>query len=91
MKDKYKILDIVHSGRKGKRWEPVTDYKYDDLRGCILRLGKIEQFKPVRATVYGHPYYETWLTSEVIGFDRDLNGDYLLETVNTIYVLKEVT
>ena len=91
MSEKYKIINIVHSGRKGPRWETVTDPKYDDMRGCILKIGEIRQFKPINATIYGHPYYDTWRTSEVIGLSRDSDNNYILETVNTIYILEEVT
>ena len=89
----YKIIEILHSGRKGIRNTPVKDSKYNQMIGSIIEcdLEYVEQFKPLKWWFKDHPFYEVWHTSEVLALLRDFENDLLyLETVNTIYVLKEI-
>ena len=61
MRTYYRIVDIVHSGRKGIRGEQVTDAKYDGLIGCraTLDITEIERFKPVKITFREMPSLST--------------------------------
>lgn len=88
----YKIKGIYHSGRKGTRWDPVMDEKYDGLIGqlCTFDPNEVEQFRWITIYLKTHPFYRWWNTSNVLQLSRDLNGDYLVETVNSIYVFEEV-
>ena len=87
MRTYYRIVDIVHSGRKGIRGEQVTDAKYDGLIGCraTLDITEIERFKPVK--IYLLDYNPWWVTSEVLGLFVS-NDKVEIETVNTIYRLE---
>ncbi len=92
-KYKYKIKGIYHSGRKGKRWDPVTDEKYDGMIGqlCTFDPEKVEQLQTVMFYLKTHPLYRYWHTSEVIQFSYDFDGSFVLETANSIYVFEEAT
>ena len=87
-----KIKGIYHSGRKGTRWDPVMDEKYDGLIGqlCTFDPGKVEQFETVTIYLKNHPFYKYWHTSEVLQLSRGFDGSYVLETANSIYVFDEV-
>lgn len=89
--NKYKIIDIVHSGRKGIRGEKVTQSKYEALVGCIayIDLDAIKPFQSVHMILKGHPDYDWWDTSVLLSFS--LHEGYMeIETANSIYVFEEV-
>lgn len=92
MNKRWVIKEICHSGRKGTRWTAVDDIKYNGLIGCFAEfdMDSVERFKGVHMVLKGHPYYDWWDTTGIIQLARRLDGDYVLETVNTIYVLEEV-
>lgn len=89
---KYRLRDIYHSGRKGNRWEKVTQPKYDDMVGCLTTFdpNSVEQFEGVRFYLKDHPLYRWWDTTAIVQLSRGFDGDYYLETINTIYVFEEV-
>ena len=89
---KFKIKEIVHSGRKGTRYDPVTDEKYDGLIGCNVKwnIKDIRQFDGTTFKFQNHPFYNYWHTSPVIQLSKRDFTVYELETVNTIYILEEV-
>jgi hypothetical protein len=94
-KRKYKILNIEHSGRKGIRYEPVKDPKYDGLIGSIIETENIENVKLFNEIkwdfVENKPaWYDLWHTSPVIEIYLDFENHYVIETVNTIYILEKV-
>lgn len=91
-KYKYRIKGIYHSGRKGTRWDPVMDEKYDGLIGqfCTFDPNEVEQFRWITIYLKNHPFYRWWNTSNVLQLSCDLNGNYVVETVNSIYVFEEV-
>ena len=86
------IKEILHSGRKGIRGEPVDDYKYDGLVGCYAKfdINDIKQCQPMHMKLSGHMYYDWWDTSLVIQLTRRNLNVYELETVNSIYILEEM-
>ena len=86
------IKDILHSGRKGIRGEPVDDYKYDGLVGCYAKfdINEIRACHGVHMKISGHSFYDWWNTSPVIQLTKRNFDVYELETVNTIYILEEV-
>ena len=95
MKDdrfKYRIEGIYHSGRLGTRWQEVSDLKYDGLVGCLCSFDpkEVEQFKGIRFFLKDHPYHSWWETTAVLQLAKDFDDNYVLETVNTIYMFKEV-
>ena len=93
MKGKYRISSITHSGRKGERHSPVTDFKYNSLIGsvCIFDPFKVRAYESLHFPVYESPVYDWWDTSEVIALDVDTRDDSIhLETVNTIYVFEKI-
>ena len=88
---KYKIINIVHSGRKGIRGEKVTQSKYEDLVGCTayIDVNSIRPFQSVHMILKGHPSYDWWDTSVLLSFSLD-NGYMEIETANSIYMLEEI-
>lgn len=87
----WKIVDILHSGRKGVRWTPVDDPKYDDIRDCdaYFNLEDIEGLKSFRFNFKHHLLYDYWDTSSVISVGIK-KGQLIIETVNTIYMMEEI-
>lgn len=89
----YIIREITHSGRKGLRGAPVEDEKYESMIGAtiVCNLESAKQFKKLRWDFKNHPLYDYWNTSEVLALSYNYKTDlWELETVNTIYMLKEV-
>jgi ribosomal protein L14E/L6E/L27E len=89
----YKIVDILHSGRKDIRGKPVTDKKYEGLINSkiICDLKNIKPFERVRMYVKNHPLYDYWDISAVVKLSYDeLNKIWIIETLNSIYKLKEL-
>ena len=91
---KYRIEKILHSGRKGIRFEPVIESKYDGLIGSIVEiedLYSVEEFQTLHMIIKNHPQYDWWDTTEVLGLAYDsFKKEYFCETINTIYVFKEI-
>lgn len=95
MKKRYRIVLVQHSGRKGPRSQPVDDPKYNGIVNSIVEsdlLYNLQQFQNVHWDFYDtESQYDYWVTSSVIQLQRDRrNGQYILETLNTIYTLEEV-
>ena len=88
----FRIKEILHSGRKGIRGEPVDDYKYDGLVGCYAKfdINDIRACQGVHMVISGHNFYDWWNTSPVIQLTKRDFDVYELETVNTIYILEEM-
>ena len=87
----FRIKGIYHSGRKGLRMSPVTEYKYDGLVGCVIEwnINSIQLFQPTRFLIKNHPIYSLWNTSAIIQLSKEKYSDtYILETINTIYELE---
>ncbi len=87
----YVLKNILHSGRKGTRGEPVDDIKYDGLIGLRVTfdIQKIKQFEPTRLYLLDyHRLYEWWDTSEILALSAS-NGKVEIETANSIYKLEE--
>ena len=92
---KYKIVEIMHSGREGLRYTWVTDPKYDGVVGSIVTIkGSIEDIKQYSFVkmdfVKTDSLYDYWTTSEVLEIVKDTNERYSIETANAIYVLEQV-
>lgn len=56
--------------------------------GCI-DIEDIEILKPAVFHFSCHPYYNYWRTSDVVCFSV-IGDEAVIETVNSIYVLKEI-
>ena len=80
----FRIAGIYHSGRKGKRWNPRTEEKFDSMVGCLC------DFDPDEVDLKDHPNYDWWDTTGIVQLSRGFDGKYILETINTIYVFEEV-
>ena len=89
---KYKIIDIVHSGRKGIRGEKVIQNKYENMIGCIayIDIDNIKPFQNIHMILKGHPEYDWWDTSVLISYHTDSYDRLLFETVNSIYILEKI-
>ena len=87
----YKIKAIYHSGRKGTRWDPVMDEKYDSLIGqlCTFNHNEVKQFRWITIYLKNHPFYRWWNTSNVLQY-LVTQRRCVVETVNSIYVFEEV-
>lgn len=93
---KYKITNILHSGRKGVRDEPVADQKYNGLVGSVVVLIGMDivedckQFDKLSMIIISSDSnYYYWDTSAVISIARGYCGEYHVETLNAIYILEE--
>lgn len=92
--NKYIIKAITHNGRKGLRGTPVDAEKYESMIGAtiVCNLEGAKQFRELRWDFENHPLYDYWNTSEVLALSYNYKTDlWELETVNTIYMLKEVS
>ena len=91
MKKFYKLLDVVHSGRKGIRGTSVCDMKYEGVIGftCSFDIDDIQQFKPMRFEVADSWFYDWWRTSEILALNIG-EGFIEVETANSIYIFKEI-
>lgn len=90
---KYKIMSIMHSGRKGTRFEKVTNDKYDGLIGSIIvckDLRYVKQFECLKMKVVEGSFNKNWETTAVISLWENVNHFYYCETINSIYILSEV-
>lgn len=90
---KFKIIEIVHSGRKGTRYSPINNEKYYGLVDSIIEMKPLESLKSYEELKWNFVEtksgYEWWHTSVVICVSKHEN-DYLVETVNTIYALQKI-
>ena len=91
MEKYFKLLDVVHNGRKGLRGSQMCDRKYEGLIGahCKFDLDNIQQFKPLKFEVINSLYYDYWHTSEVLEV-AVINGVLEIETANSIYRFREL-
>ena len=91
--NKYRILAIFHSGRKGTRWTKVNDEKYDDLESCEVwfDLSEIKPYEQFKFILKGHPNYEWWTLSCIIAvWYNKIEDIFYMETLNSIYCLEKV-
>jgi len=96
-KTKYTITDILHSGRRGLRNMPSNDPKYNGIAGSVVTLrnvNKIEDYKQFDELQFNFvdtkSNYEIWNATPIVAIGMDKSGRYVVETVNTIYHMKEV-
>ena len=96
-KKRYRVLEILHSGRKNTRNKPVDNPKYDGIIGSIVELAGINSIEGIRQFnlvsfefVKTSSDYDWWNTSAVISVFLDFHNRYHIETINTIYILEEV-
>lgn len=90
---KYKIMTILHSGRKNTRYTMVNNEKYDGLIGCIVICKDLHSLKPyecLKMKIKDVLFYRTWETTSVICLYQNVDTYYYCETINSIYVLKEL-
>ena len=86
----YKIVDVVHSGRKGKRGKKVTAEKYEGIVGCtvLFDINDIGQFSSMKFLFKNHPTYDCWSTSEVLAMATNDDRQVYIETANSIYIFE---
>lgn len=90
---KYKIMAILHSGRKDTRFKKVDADKYDGLIGSTVickNLNNIKQFECLQMKVLDSPFYKIWETTAVISLWENVNRFIYCETINSIYILGEL-
>ena len=89
--EKFRIIDILHSGLKGERGSPVTQSKYEGMLGAIVWIDKTCVYldRPAHIIFENHPTYEWWDTSNVIAISETENF-FGIETLNSIYVLLKI-
>ena len=93
----FRIVNILHRGREGKRNTPVTDQKYNGMVNSIIKLKNYDsieniwQFDELRFDfIETESDYDFWRSSCVIAISLGYDNLYYIETINTIYVLEEV-
>lgn len=90
---KYRIMAIMHSGRKDVRYKKVSADKYDGLVGSIVickDLSEVKQFECITMKVINCPFHKIWETSPIVSIWENVNRFYYCETINSIYVLGEL-
>ena len=90
---RYKIMTILHSGRKNTRYTMVNNEKYDGLIGSIVvckDLHEVQPYENLKMKVKEGAFRGVWETSPVICLYQNVDTYYYCETVNSIYVLKEI-
>ena len=93
---KYKIISIVHSGRKDARFKKVNADKYDGLIGATIickNLDDIKQFEYLRMKVLDSPFHKAWETTAIVSLRKEVKEFhifYYCETINSIYILYEL-
>ena len=95
MRMKYRISNVYHSGRKCVRYD--LDRAKINLQGSVFvienhdNIESVKQFEPLHFSfVETMSPYEFWDTTEVIGLRKSFNDAYELETINSIYIIKEI-
>lgn len=91
MKSGYIVENILHSGRKGPRFEERNEHKYYGLKGFTVEFC-IEDLKggqPMYWIVKDSPIYDWWNTTAVLEAYH-VEGMLIIETINTIYLLREL-
>ena len=93
MKQYYRILNIVHSGRKGERGTAVTDIKYEGVIGCRAAFDTEKLKRDYGLQMFFVPYehrtYDWWTISSVQRFYHEEEDNILvIETLNSIYYLE---
>lgn len=90
---KYIIKYIYHNGRKGERWKPHDNPKYEDILGSTIALDeeRIVLYSPVKFLFKGNKFFDYWYTTPVLEVTEIFDYDGIfLETTNAIYELREV-
>ena len=90
---KYKIMAILHSGRKDTRLKKVDADKYDGLIGSTVickDLYDVKQFECLKMKVINSPFHRVWETTAIIALWENINHFFYCETVNSIYILGEL-
>ena len=90
---KYKIITILHSGRKDTRFKKVDADKYDGLIGSTVickDLNNIKQFECLQMKVLDSSFHKVWETTSVISLSENVNHFICCETINSIYILCEL-
>lgn len=93
MVKKYKIKEILHSGRKAERGLPVQDNKYEHVVGynCFFNKEDIIVGLPFIFLFLYNPEYMWWGMSNVVSVkDNSSDNELVVETLNSIYVFKEI-
>ena len=90
---KYKIMAILHSGRKDTRFKKVDSDKYNGLIGSTVickNLCNIKHFECLRMKVLDNPLYKIWETTAVVSLWENVNKFLYCETIDSIYILCEL-
>ena len=90
---KYKIMAILHSGRKDTRFKKVDADKYNGLIGSTVickDLDYVKQFECLRMKVLNSPFHRVWETTAIISLWEKVNHFFYCETINSIYILSEI-
>ena len=90
---KYRIITILHSGRKDIRFKKVNADKYIGLIGSTIickDLSEVKQFECLRMKVLDSPFHKVWETTAVISLWENVNRFIYCETINSIYLLGEL-
>ena len=90
---KYKIKEILHSGKKGERGLPVWNKKYEYVLGfdCFFDKDNITVGSPFIFYFINNPEYAWWGMSTVVSVDEKPDEKKLIvETLNSIYIFEEL-
>lgn len=88
MVKKYKICEILHSGKHGERYSKKEGKKYEERKKDIIYIN-LDNYQPGDDLIIGKssaPY----LFKITYVFSNEDEQFFYLETVNSIYKLKEV-
>lgn len=92
MRKKYKVKEILHSGRKAERGLPVWDRKYEYVIGydCFFDPKDIVVDSPFVFYFIDNPEYLWWGMSNVVSVEeKPDNKELIVETLNSIYFFED--
>lgn len=88
----YKVLTVLHSGRRGLRGSPAKECLYlVGLKTCFIPyFDGWKQFTPISFKFCNDGNYSTTVNGNIIQWTKNWNNTTEIETLNYIYVLEEI-
>ena len=93
MRKRYKVKEVLHSGRTADRGLPVWDRKYEYVidYDCFFDYKDIVVDAPFVFYFVNNPEYVWWGMSNVVSVEeKPESKELIVETLNSIYIFEEL-